>query len=567
METRDLLLIIGFLRSGKMFPTALPFKSLPVSRSLKIVHEGMGEQERALFGRPSRPLDKDDMKRRSAITSWSGEVLSVGTRIGEVPDPGVLLCLLYDGPASDAALPVDVFAQTLRRYALRDPALRQKFEEHVDTAGTFVPAWLSPETRRQKSQEAFDAAMRVAREQGFAHAAPLFEGVRGDCFPAAQVAIAVYELRELGDTESALRRLNEVVRVAPRNVAARMQRAKILVADSGRQIEAAADYLHVLRELARPDTADPSREVREAATEGLWSLHREYANPRKLEAALALAQQDGERGFEALSRYVHTHPCAWDAQAHLASLALTRQRFDLTTKLLASVRWLFPDDPNPHFVYGQALASKGNLEAALGALEYASRLAPDDADIQKWLAFTQQKLVAEHQAGVRTPSVALAQHVARSLLVLVAMVRSDRIYPATLVLHKLPGDVALTFVVQSVAQHEQRRFATLDGATTTDGSLDLRAAQERTVLFDWQGEVLSHDMTVGDLRDPGVVVAIIYEGVTRDDVGRPGFFPAPEACRDGLLRIAGDDHELASKLDRHMKSSDASLKARLDHEG
>jgi hypothetical protein len=469
---------------------------------------------------------------------------------------------LYDGPTHEAALPVDVFAQTLRRYALRDQGLRAKFDEHVDAAGTYVPAWLSPEVRKQKSQESFDAAMRVAREQGFAHAAPLFEGVRGDSFAAAQVAIAVYEMRELGDHESALRRLNEVVRVAPRNVAARMQRANLFAKDSIRKVEAANDWLHVLRELVREaSTTEASHEVAQAAMEGLWGLHREYADARELEAALDLVNQDVDRGFEALSRYVHTHPCAWDAQAHLASIALSRQKFELTSKLLVQVRWLFPDDPNPHFVYAQALASKGNLEAALTALEHASRLAPDDADIAKWLAFTRQRLLAEHQ-GPSTQSVDLARQVARSLLVLLGMVRYGRVFAAALVLHKLPGDVALTFVVQAVAQQEQRRFASFEGTMTTDGDIDVRLASERTVLIDWEGEALSHDMTVGDIKDPGVVCAIVYDPASRAEGA-----PEPAECCAMLLDLVRADHDLAGKLERHMSSADATLKHRLDLEG
>ena len=563
MATRDLLLLIGFLRSGKMYPTAVPYKNLPTHRSLKIVHEAMAEQERALFGKHGKAGDKDELRRRSALTCWTGAELPLGSRIGEVPDPGVLLCLLYDGPVTDASLPVDVFAQTLRRYALRDPALRNKFEEHVDAAGTYVPAWLSPEVRRQKSQDAFDAAMKVAREHGFAHAAPLFEGVRGDCFPSAQVAIAVYELRELGDATSALKRLNEVVRIAPRNVAARMQRAKILMRDSGRQVEASTDYLAVLRELARPDTPDPSREVREAAMEGLWTLHREFANPRKLEAAVALAKQDPEVGFEALSRYVHTHPCAWDAQTHLTTLALTRERFDLTAKLLAQVRWLFPDDPNPHFVYGQALASKGEVEAALRPLEYAVQLAPDDADIQKWLTFAKKKIAKEQTAGIQTPSVVVAHHVARSLLVVLGIVRYGRVYPTAMVLHKLPGDVSLAFVLSAIASQEQRRFGS-GAPESTESEPDLRGISDRTILTDYAGESLSAEQTVGDIADPGVIVAVLYEGVRRDDLGRPVFEPPPDECRATLMRVAGQDSELAAKLDRHLKSGDATLKARLE---
>src|SRR5262249_13164494 len=150
--------------------------------------------------------EQAELRRRAALTSWYGDFLAPTSRIGELADPGVLLCLLYEGPVADAALPIDVFAQTLRRFALRDGALRARFGEHVERAGTFVPPWLSPEHRRQRSQEAFDRAMKVAREQGFAAAVPLFEGVRGDSFAPAQIAIAVHELRDMRDAESALSR-------------------------------------------------------------------------------------------------------------------------------------------------------------------------------------------------------------------------------------------------------------------------------------------------------------------------------------------------------------------------
>jgi hypothetical protein len=318
---RDLLVLMGFLRGGKMYPAAVPIHGALTERSLKMVFDAAGEQERFLFPASSAPRSQaggDELRHRGALTSWSGEPMPAGTRVSEVPDPGVVLSLIYERKGADAPLPVAVFAQTLRRFALRDPVLRAKFDQHVDEAGTFVPAWLSPEVRRQRSQEAFDAAMRVAREQGFAHAAPLLEGVRGASFAAAQVAIAVYEMRELGDDDSALKRLNEVVRVSPRQVAARMQRAALLMRDAGRRVEAATDYLAVLRECGRTDGDAPPREVRDAATGALWELCGEYRHARKLESALAVAKQDPERGFEMLSRYVHTHPCAWDGQMHLA---------------------------------------------------------------------------------------------------------------------------------------------------------------------------------------------------------------------------------------------------------
>jgi Flp pilus assembly protein TadD len=584
MDTRDLLLLIGFLRGGKMFPAAVPQRELPGARSLRHVLDAIAEQERQLFGAPismsfgprsiasptstTEPAsvqyaaDHADLRKRTALTAWSGDFLAPTSRIAEVPDPGVLLCLLYDGPVADAALPIDVFAQTLRRYALRDAALRARFDEHVQQAGTFVPPWLSPEARRQRSQEAFDRAMGVAREQGFAAAAPLFEGVRGDCFAPAQIAIAVHELRELGDGESALGRLDEVVRIAPRNVAARMARAQVLMLDAGRRVDAAADYLAVLRELRRPEAKDPSPEVEAAAKEGLWALHREYGNPRRLESAATLARVDPDRGFEAVSRYVHTHPCAWDAQVLLASLALQRESFDLTIKLLGSVRWIFPDEPNPHFVYGQALACKGDAKAAVRALEHAARLAPDDADVARWLTFGRDKVRGMGEA----PSVAIkvAHHMTRTLLLLVGFVRGGRVSPAAVALHKVPGEVSLELVVQALAAQEQRRFGDPGiAAPTTLGEADVAAVRERVVLLDHAGSRLGIDQLVGDVPDPGVLVALLYEAASEG--GPPA--PSPTECRAALAAVAQTDTEIAAKMERHLKSDDATLMARLDLAG
>lgn len=555
---------MGFLRAGKMYPAAVPIRGVPTERSLKVVYEAAAEQERTLF----QPLSSmrthaDDLKQRAALTSWSGEALPAGTRVSEVPDPGVVLCLLYDTRAAEAPLPVAVFAQTLRRFALRDPVLRAKFDQHVDEAGTFVPAWLSPEVRRQRSQEAFDAAMKVARDQGFAHAAPLLEGVRGECYAAAQVAIAVYEKRELGDDDSALKRLNEVVRVMPRHVAARIQRADLLMRDPGRRVEAATDYLTVLRECGRTDGDPPPREVRDAATAALWELCAEFRNARKLEAALATAKQDAERGFEMLSRYVHTHPCAWDGQMHLAVVGLARQRFDLVVKLLGGVRWLFPDDPNPHFVYGQALAMSGPIDAAVRALEYAEGLAPGDTDIKKWVRFAREKVVGDRMPGAgATAIISVAHHVARSLLVLIGSVRRGRVMHAALVLHKLPGDVSLLFVLQSVNVHEQRRAGTEVSQPETE--VDLRAMGARCLLTDFAGEPLSLEQTVGDVPDPGVIVAVFYENVERESTGRPAYDPQPDAVRRVVLQAAEQDTEISSKMQRHMKSPDATLRGRFD---
>ena len=516
----------------------------------------------------------EDVRRRGAVTDWSGDPLQWTSRVGDVPDPGVVLCLMYEGPAADAALPIDVFAQTLRRFALRDAGMRSRFDAHVSEAGTFVPPWLSPEVRRQRSQEAFDRAMDHARQTGFAAAAPLLEGVRGECYAPAQIALALHELRELGDAEGALGRLDEVLRVAPRNVAARLSRAQILVGDAGRRVEAATDWLAVLRELGRADVVDPSPEARAEAREGLWGLCREFANARKLEAAAALVQQDPERGFEAVSRYVHTHPCAWDAHLLLGSLALSRQSFELALKLLADVRWLYPDDPNPHFVYGQALASKGKIEAAVSALEYGARLSPNDADIAHWLSFVRSKLpgaVAEPESvGVK-----VAHHMVRTLLLLVGFVRGGRIHPAALPLHRVPGDVSLALVLQALVGQERRRFGgegapSINGETPSspplspaEAELDLAAAAARVVLLDQRGTLLHAEQLVGDVPDPGVVVALLYESMPRDGSGRQAPVPSSAECHRTLTAIAQADTEIAAKLARHLESPDATLMARL----
>jgi hypothetical protein len=42
-------------------------------------------------------------------------------------------------------LPIDVFAQTLRRFSAHDPQLLRAFESHATKPGTFVlPAWPRP---------------------------------------------------------------------------------------------------------------------------------------------------------------------------------------------------------------------------------------------------------------------------------------------------------------------------------------------------------------------------------------------------------------------------------------
>jgi hypothetical protein len=162
----------------------------------------------------------------------------------------------------------------------------------------------------------------------------------------------------------------------------------------------------------------------------------------------------------------------------------------------------------------------------------------------------------------RTPGINLADHVARSLLVLLGIVRQGHVYPLSMVLHKLPGDVSLAFVLQAIAAQEQRRSGAARNTRNNDAYLKMLA--QRSKLTDRAGEALSLEQTVGDVPDPGVIVVIVYEDAPRDDVGRPVLAPSFEECRATLLRVAAKDSELSAKLDRHLKSPDATLKARLD---
>jgi hypothetical protein len=131
-----------------------------------------------------------------------------------------------------------------------------------------------------------------------------------------------------------------------------------------------------------------------------------------------------------------------------------------------------------------------------------------------------------------------------------------------MVLHKLPGDISMALLLQSIASQEQRRFSPSRGGAYQ--TVDLRGVSERTQLTDHGGERLSPEHTVGDVPDPGIVVALLYPPAARDDLGRPVFQPPADQCRTTLLRIASEDSELHAKIDRHLKSPDATLKARLE---
>jgi hypothetical protein len=72
------------------------------------------------------------------------------------------------------------------------------------------------------------------------------------------------------------------------------------------------------------------------------------------------------------------------------------------------------------------------------------------------------------------------------------------------------------------------------------------------------------EQLVGDVPDPGVVVALLYGAVQRDAAGRLVHTPPPDECRAALASMAQADTDLASKLQRHLESPDATLMARLE---
>ena len=109
---------------------------------------------------------------------------------------------------------------------------------------------------------------------------------------------------------------------------------------------------------------------------------------------------------------------------------------------------------------------------------------------------------------------------------------------------------------------EQRRAGTEVSQPETE--VDLRAMGARCLLTDFAGEPLSLEQTVGDVPDPGVIVAVFYENVERESTGRPAYDPQPDAVRRVVLQAADQDTEISSKMQRHMKSPDATLRGRFD---
>jgi len=159
--------------------------------------------------------------------------------------------------------------------------------------------------------------------------------------------------------------------------------------------------------------------------------------------------------------------------------------------------------------------------------------------------------------------VPVSAHVARTLFLALGVVRRGNVFPQGMVLHKLPGDVSLALVLQHIASHERRRFE--EGLGMPDASVEpeLRGVEDRTELCDYQGEPLGFGQTVGDVPDPGVVMAILYERADRNEHGQLVRNPPLEEGTARLMHVLGHDSELHGKLGRHLQSADATLKRRL----
>jgi hypothetical protein len=113
MDTRDLLLLIGFLRAGKMFPAAVPQRELPAARSLR-------EAELAA------------VRERVVLLDHAGNRLGVDQLVGDVPDPGVLMALLHDAAGPQALSPAECRA-ALAAVAQTDTEIAAKLLRHLNS--------------------------------------------------------------------------------------------------------------------------------------------------------------------------------------------------------------------------------------------------------------------------------------------------------------------------------------------------------------------------------------------------------------------------------------------------
>jgi hypothetical protein len=93
--------------------------------------------------------------------------------------------------------------------------------------------------------------------------------------------------------------------------------------------------------------------------------------------------------------------------------------------------------------------------------------------------------------------------------------------------------------------------------------VDLCAVSARAVLLDQRGGRLHNEQLVGDVPDPGVVLALLYEHPVTDAAGRAILLPPPDECHRTMTAMAQADTEIAGKLARHLESPEATLMARL----
>jgi hypothetical protein len=161
----------------------------------------------------------------------------------------------------------------------------------------------------------------------------------------------------------------------------------------------------------------------------------------------------------------------------------------------------------------------------------------------------------------------------RDLLLLIGFLRGGTMFPVAVQELHLPADRPVRVLLGTLADQERAIFGgpplpvappppSDEPASSALGDLD--GIRRRAALLDDAGGRLDIEQLAGDVPDPGVLVALLYESVPLDDAGRPAPDPPPEACRATLLSMARADTEIAAKLDRHLQSPDAALLSRLD---
>lgn len=110
-------------------------------------------------------------------------------------------------------------------------------------------------------------------------------------------------------------------------------------------------------------------------------------DPAKLQAALALEQQDEAKGLKALDALVAQHPDWVLARLEDARLRLRRgEGLELAEAHLEAARSYGPENARAHFLWGTLMEEKQNVPAAIASYEVALAIRPDYDDARYRLA-------------------------------------------------------------------------------------------------------------------------------------------------------------------------------------